>query len=852
MCFLLSMATSLLGQRFPCNGNQLIASYDGTSTKIFNPITIRFSPPFLSPIAGYSRVEFDALGFNSEDNFIYAVQKNTNAIVRLKSNNTFDTVGIVSLVDELRCNAGDFSPEGYYMLYESELKQILVYDVENGLELINRIDLFWDPSSMNSGPFRTEIFDFAIDTRNTDVAYSFQSNFEDEDFEPAETQGFILRINLDLDHPNLGMVTPVVGTDKRLISHMEGMTFNSQSTLFGYGSKAFQFLPDQTILYSLDLSTGETTEYIRNGPRSMSSDGCSCPYSFSFTSRVPEEGMFCNNEEKDFVLTIRNSSPRRIENVTLRDTLPEGMIINDVTGVVGNVSNFAIPTNILEITQMVIPAFSTVDVKISVVSVDAVIGLTYNQAFLYDLPERFGDGFFPSDNTSTVSEVGDMNVFYVIARPLGDATWDVKNPTDCIDANDGQITLRSPQFFPGQEYEVKLRNRIGWEETTFNVRVDQNNGFVMDSLIPGEYQIFQIKTALDNCGLAVKDTFVTLLPPNDRLRLEAFSNSPICEGDALEFRTEISPEGNVRWTGPSSYGTENPNPTLDSTTIENSGLYKAKLTVGFCYQEREVEGIVRPTINAELSGNTVYCERDQLELEVDGAGEQIEHQWTIPTSRISNDSIYTIDAVSQEDSGYYEVISDNGSCRDTVGVFVEVLDTPTLDLSDEIFTNFCDPVILPTSIKGALNINYRWFPEEGLSCTDCLRPEVIPVVQSEYTLIAENENLCVDSTTVQILLDKSSLVYAPNIFTPKSQNFDNTFTLYEGCVIQQITNLNIFNRWGNKVFYSTTNSVDDQLDMWNGFVQGTRARPGVYVWTAEVVLVDGSTQKLSGNVTLLY
>lgn len=852
MCFLLSMTNSLLSQRFPCIGNQLIASYDGSSTKIFNPITIMFSPPFLSPIAGYSNVEFDALGFNPADNFIYAVQKNTNAIVRLKSNNTYDTVGIVSLVDELQSNAGDFSTEGYYMLYESALKQILVYDVENGLELIRRIDLFWNPSSMNRGPFETEIFDFAIDPRDPGIAYSFQSNFEDEDFEPAESQGFILRINLDLDDINLGMVTPVVGTDKRFISHIGGMTYNAQSMLFAYGSKAFQFLPDQTILYALDLSTGETTEYVSSGPRSISSDGCSCPYSFSFTSRVPEEGMFCNNEEKDFILTIRNNSPQRIENVTLRDTLPDGMMINDVTGVVGNVSNFVVPTNILEITELVIPAFSTVDVKISVVSVDAVVGLTYNQAFLYNLPERFGGEFFPSDNTSTVSEQGDKNVFFVIARPLEEATWDIKNPTDCIDANDGQISLQSPQFFPGQEYEVKLRNRIGWEESTFNVRVDQNNSFVMDSLLPGEYQIFQIKTALDNCSLAVQDTFVTLLPPNDRLRLEAFSNSPICEGDALEFRTEIFPEGNVRWTGPSSYGTENPNPTLDSTSTENSGIYKAKLTVGFCYQEREVEGIVRPTINAEISGNTIYCERDQLELEVDGAGEELQHVWTSPSSGISLDSIYLIDSVSQGDEGYYEVISDNGSCRDTVGVFVEVLDTPTLSLADEIFTNFCDPVILSTEIQGALNINYRWSPEEGLSCTDCLRPEVIPIVQSEYTLIAENENSCIDSTTVQISLDESSLVYAPNIFTPKSQNSDNAFTLYEGCVIQQITTLNIYNRWGNKVFSSTTTSIDDQLDMWNGFVQGTRARPGVYVWTAEVVLVDGSTQKLSGDVTLLY
>ena len=113
---------------------------------------------------------FDALGFNSKDNFIYGVQQNSNAIVKLRRNNTYDTVGIVGIVDTLHSFAGDCISDGLYMCHDGILNQILVFNVIDDFKLIDRINLFWDPSSQNSGPFRTRIYDFAIDPNNPNIA----------------------------------------------------------------------------------------------------------------------------------------------------------------------------------------------------------------------------------------------------------------------------------------------------------------------------------------------------------------------------------------------------------------------------------------------------------------------------------------------------------------------------------------------------------------------------------------------------------------------------------------------------------------------------------------------------------
>ncbi len=97
-CYLLCSVTTLAGQlRFDCDGKILIATNNGTTTSIYNPRSLPFTPPFLSILANYAG-NFDALGFNAKDNFVYGVEQNTNNIVRLSLYNGVDRIGQIRVL----------------------------------------------------------------------------------------------------------------------------------------------------------------------------------------------------------------------------------------------------------------------------------------------------------------------------------------------------------------------------------------------------------------------------------------------------------------------------------------------------------------------------------------------------------------------------------------------------------------------------------------------------------------------------------------------------------------------------------------------------------------------------------
>ena len=58
--------------------------------------------------------------------------------------------------------------------------------------------------------------------------------------------------------------------------------------------------------------------------------------------------------------------------------------------------------------------------------------------------------------------------------------------------------------------------------------------------------------------------------------------------------------------------------------------------------------------------------------------------------------------------------------------------------------------------------------------------------------------------------------------------------------------LQIFNRWGELIFESRDVNIG-----WDGYYRGKLSQLGVYVWKAEVKLINDRVFKQSGNLTLI-
>ncbi len=849
---LITMSYSLDAQRFPCTGESLVATHVGPSTFISRPLYIPFSTPFLSPIASYQNIKLDALGFNSADHYIYGVKIDSNEIIRLKKDNSFDLVGSLDQLDTIDSYAGDCNIDGQFLVLDNELNQILVLDVIEDFNLNQTIDLFWDPVAGIDGDFETSLFDFAIDPYNPNVAYSYQGAADDDSLLPVATRGYILQININLQDPEVGKVTPLTSLDQSRIKHIGSLMFSPFGQLSAYGTAQDGLNPEQDRFYGIDTFSGEVADLNINNTGSDSSDGCSCPYSFSFTCIVPDDGMFCNDDVKKVFLKIRNNGVYALENITLRDTLPEGMIIDNISDNFNGTleEGSGIGTDLLVINNLNIDARSELEITIWIRSVDAPVGNTYYQAFLYDLPDKYGE-VYPSDNVWTVGVQGDPSLFVVTPRRLDDVTWEVVSPTDCLDADDGKIIVSSPQFFKDTEYEIKILNRIGYDEFTYQVSIDEENSFTLDSLYPGNYQLFQVRSLQDNCSLAVKDTLIYLEAPNDLLSLDVESNSPLCNGDDIRMQSQLSPGGGLRWTGPNLYGSEDVNPIIENASTVNSGEYKVEATYGYCSQTRFLVVDVKEKLDASILGDTDYCERDTLALHANAGGDSLLYKWSGPNVGLSIDSLLMIGNVSEVDQGLYQVIVDNTACQDTAVLNINILPTPSLIMERQLISDFCDPVRLLPQVNGDPDVVYRWQPSDGLSCDDCLQPQIEYMVQANYELVIENPYGCTDSADVDIILNEDRIAYAPNVFAYNGQKENDRFTLYPGCIIHEILYLKIYDRWGNKVFDQGLNYDIDTPSFWDGKLNGIKLPSGVYTWVAELGLIDGSRREISGSITLL-
>ena len=146
-----------------------------------------------------------------------------------------------------------------------------------------------------------------------------------------------------------------------------------------------------------------------------------------------------------------------------------------------------------------------------------------------------------------------------------------------------------------------------------------------------------------------------------------------------------------------------------------------------------------------------------------------------------------------------------------------------------------------------------WFPAEGLSCTDCLNPEVDILETTTYTITVINENGCIAIDEITLRVDKQRDVYIPNAFSPNNADGNNdVFMLYGSeSRVERVKMLRIFDRWGALVFEAYDFELADPDFAWDGTLRGEPLNPAVFVYVTEIEFIDGVTEIFKGDVTIV-
>jgi gliding motility-associated-like protein len=149
--------------------------------------------------------------------------------------------------------------------------------------------------------------------------------------------------------------------------------------------------------------------------------------------------------------------------------------------------------------------------------------------------------------------------------------------------------------------------------------------------------------------------------------------------------------------------------------------------------------------------------------------------------------------------------------------------------------------------------SWQWDPADYLDCADCMDPISSPLQEISYQVIVTDQNGCIDIAETLIRVVRKGGVFIPSAFTPG--NFDNIndrFTIYGNAdMISQVDFMEIFDRWGDKLFTNKDFPVNEEQYGWDGTFRNQDMVPGVFVYVAKVTFVNGTSETYFGEFTLI-
>ncbi|WP_420461441.1 gliding motility-associated C-terminal domain-containing protein [Neolewinella sp.] len=208
-------------------------------------------------------------------------------------------------------------------------------------------------------------------------------------------------------------------------------------------------------------------------------------------------------------------------------------------------------------------------------------------------------------------------------------------------------------------------------------------------------------------------------------------------------------------------------------------------------------------------------------------------------------------------------VFDSVGCSSEQTFQIQQPDEIVIDLPNRLLVELGDsstqlnPLISP----GGRDYRYRWTaprfePPAPFLSNDSIRDPflVVPTQSVEYTLTVTDENGCQAIDDIFVEIDANRNIFIPNVFSPNMDGRNDDFRIYACTGVVGITKVNIFNRWGGLLFEreNIPSSCLDGTLLWDGRTpEGREVDPGVYVYTVEVLFIDGVTLLYRGDIAVV-
>jgi len=340
----------------------------------------------------------------------------------------------------------------------------------------------------------------------------------------------------------------------------------------------------------------------------------------------------------------------------------------------------------------------------------AVSGATY----LWTGPNAFTSGTQnPIINAVTTLNSGTYSVVAMLNNcSSGTATTTVNvipSPAGLVAGNNGpicpgQMLQLTAATIPGGSYNWTGPNGFG--SSLQNPTISN-----VTTAMAGTYTV---TASVSGCSSAQVTTFVSV---NANVASPvASSNGPVCEGQTLNLTATTIPGATYNWVGPAGFTSAAQNPTINSVTTANAGIYTVTANVSGCASTSSfvlvnVNPFPAPTI---AFSNSPVCVGNNLQLTATFSSGAT-YLWQGPGGFSSNLQNPTILSVIPGNAGAYSVtVTINGCTSPVTTTSVAVNTIPSTPVASSN-APICAGQNLTLTASSIANATYLWTGPGGFS-----------------------------------------------------------------------------------------------------------------------------------------
>jgi len=196
-------------------------------------------------------------------------------------------------------------------------------------------------------------------------------------------------------------------------------------------------------------------------------------------------------------------------------------------------------------------------------------------------------------------------------------------------------------------------------------------------------------------------------------------------------------------------------------------------------------------------------------------------------------------------------VEDANGCLSDIDATVPAPVELTVNLGPDTTIHLGEVILLEANLNFSEVGSFMWSPIDYLDRPDSLTTFTAPLNSIRYNLVVTDSAGCTVRDEILVIVEKEKRVYIPNIFLPNSDGLNDNLTVYGAQEVLLVRSMQIYDRWGELLFENLNFLPNDPQFGWGGQAKGQDVSPGVYVYVVELEYVNGETEVIAGDVTVV-